>query len=98
MTTKTKSPGDLFGTILPSGNADEFPLIRSVLVGRGIAFEEVAMKGGGAVFQFAESEIQKLPHYAGAHFLPSHVDARGVVDGGHSVYRVDQKFLAEMKA
>jgi hypothetical protein len=49
-----------FGTILPGGNQDEFPLIREQLKKRNIEFNEFRMSNG-IIFYFEESQLNKLP-------------------------------------
>lgn len=80
-----------YGTLLSSGNREEFPLIRSQLNNRGVIYNELN-KNGGALFFFEKDEFAKLPvdettsKNKIAQYLP--VDD----DNGHSIYKVNGLF------
>ena len=80
-----------YGTLLPSGNQDEFPLIRDQLNKRGVNYNELK-KNGGVLFFFEKKEFSKLPIEKNTpkgkleQYLP--VDD----DSGHSIYKVNGMF------
>ena len=80
-----------YGTLLPSGNQAEFPLIRNQLKNRGINYSELN-KNGGVLFFFEKKEFSKLPMDEDVpknkikQYLP--VDD----DSGHSIYKVNGLF------
>lgn len=80
-----------YGTLLSSGNKDEFPLIRTQLNKRGVNYSELK-KNGGVLFFFEKKEFSKLPIDKNTpkdkikQYLP--VDD----DCGHSIYKVNGMF------
>lgn len=80
---------EYFGTLLPSGNAAEFPLIRDCLKNLGVNYQELT-KNGGVLFFFDKNEICKLPsddtNYKIKQYLPV------TENSGHSIYSVNNLF------
>lgn len=59
-----------WGKIHPFHFAFEFPLIEEQLQSRGIEYERIDLKTGGAVFRFHERFLPKLPIGKGGFRLP----------------------------
>jgi hypothetical protein len=61
---------ETFCICLPSGNRFEFDSIEAQFLKRGIAYVKKDLSSGGAIFEFDESQIDKLPSDNLGHFIP----------------------------
>lgn len=69
---------------LPSGNADEFPIMEKNLHELKIPFEFATNKAGGRMYRFNKQHLRKLPKYEGQPFIPADREHKH----GHGVYRM----------
>lgn len=82
----------LYGTLLSSGNSDEFELIRNELHKKNVIWGEFNVNGL-VIFYFSEKQLKKLPKdncpdCKHKEYLPV------TEDSGHRIYRIE-KLLQE---
>lgn len=82
---------NVWGTILPGGNSNQFPMMRKLLKERKIKWAEVRMKQGGIIFLVAPEDVPKLPVWKGNRFFPTDRDPNG-----HSGWEVNARMIYAM--
>ena len=79
------------GTLLPSGNESEWPLIEAQLTKRGIQFMAIPVRFG-RLYLIPKDELSKLPQWKGEPYLPV------TDDEGHSIYPIFKRDLKVWKS